>query len=163
MASSKSIASETCELVFQVSPLGYYQFDEEEEDEEEGENRTEFVDNPDFEGIPLRELIDPSLANWVHHCQYILPQGRCSWFNPMQKSEVRLNEATGSSLTYRGWSFCSIQIKHCGLISIVACYCLRAFTHLIVRQVHFSLLFEITSTGLRLSTSSKLKEVLFYT
>ena len=75
-------------ILFQISPLGYYQFDEEDEDEEENENQTEFMENPDFEGIPLRELIDPSLSNWVHHVQYILPQGRCTWFNPLQKGEV---------------------------------------------------------------------------
>jgi len=70
----------------QVSPLGYYQFDDEEEDEEEDGERTDFIDNPDFEGVPLRDLVDPSLANWVHHVQHVLPQGRCSWFNPVQKS-----------------------------------------------------------------------------
>lgn len=70
-----------------ISPLGFYQFDEEEEEEEEGEGRDNFVENVDFEGIPVQELIDPSLANWVHHVQHILPQGRCSWWNPVQKNE----------------------------------------------------------------------------
>ncbi|XP_078490298.1 uncharacterized protein LOC100180393 [Ciona intestinalis] len=76
----------------QVSPLGYYQFDEEEEEEEEGEGRTDFVENPDFEGVPLRDLIDPSMANWVHHVQHVLPQGRCVWFNPVQKNEEDFEE-----------------------------------------------------------------------
>ncbi|XP_076442050.1 radial spoke head protein 4 homolog A-like [Babylonia areolata] len=70
-----------------ISPLGFYQFDEEEEEEEEGEARDHFVTNLDFEGIPVRDLIDPSLSNWVHHVQHILPQGRCSWWNPVQKNE----------------------------------------------------------------------------
>ncbi|KAK3757877.1 hypothetical protein RRG08_014433 [Elysia crispata] len=70
-----------------ISPLGFYQFDEEEEEEEEGEGRDHFVENMDFEGIPVRELADPSLGNWVHHVQHILPQGRCSWWNPVQKNE----------------------------------------------------------------------------
>ncbi|ESO94242.1 hypothetical protein LOTGIDRAFT_118662 [Lottia gigantea] len=70
-----------------ISPLGFYQFDEEEEEEEEGEARDHFVENLDFEGITVRELADPSLTNWVHHVQHILPQGRCSWWNPVQKSE----------------------------------------------------------------------------
>jgi len=70
-----------------ISPLGFYQFDEEEEEEEEGEGRDNFVENLDFEGIPTKELADPSLANWVHHVQHILPQGRCSWWNPVQKNE----------------------------------------------------------------------------
>ena len=72
----------------QISPQGFYQFDEEEEEEEEGEGRTDFTENPDFEGLPIRELVDPSLSNWVHHVQHILPQGRCVWFNPVQKPEV---------------------------------------------------------------------------
>merc|ERR1711976_150196 len=70
-----------------ISPLGFYQFDEEEEEEEEGAGRDNFVENLDFEGIPVRELCDPSLSNWVHHVQHILPQGRCSWWNPVQKNE----------------------------------------------------------------------------
>nr|KAG5688285.1 hypothetical protein BaRGS_033945 [Batillaria attramentaria] len=70
-----------------ISPLGFYQFDEEEEEEEEGEARDHFVNNLDFEGIPVRDLTDPTLSNWVHHVQHILPQGRCSWWNPVQKNE----------------------------------------------------------------------------
>ncbi|XP_062965935.1 radial spoke head protein 6 homolog A [Cynocephalus volans] len=71
-----------------VSPLGFYQFAEEEGDEEDegGAGRDSYEENPDFEGIPVLELVD-SMANWVHHVQHILPQGRCSWVNPLQKSE----------------------------------------------------------------------------
>ncbi|XP_071961999.1 radial spoke head protein 6 homolog A-like [Antedon mediterranea] len=71
----------------QISPLGFYQFDEEEEEEEEEGARDTFIENPDYEGIPVKDLVDPSLANWVHHAQHILPQGRCSWFNPIQPQE----------------------------------------------------------------------------
>jgi len=70
-----------------ISPLNFYQFDEEEEEEEESEGRDHFVENIDFEGMPVRDLADPSLANWVHHVQHVLPQGRCSWWNPVQKNE----------------------------------------------------------------------------
>jgi len=70
-----------------ISPLGFYQFDEEEEEEEEGAGRDNFVENLDFEGIPVRELVDPLFSNWVHHVQHILPQGRTSWWNPVQKNE----------------------------------------------------------------------------
>jgi len=77
----------------QISPIGYYQFDDEEEEEdEEGGGRTEFVENPDYEGVPLRELVDPTLASWVHHVQYVLPQGRCTWFNPTQRGDVEEEE-----------------------------------------------------------------------
>nr|KAF6407942.1 radial spoke head 6-like protein A [Molossus molossus] len=71
-----------------ISPLGFYQFNEEEGDEEEegGPGRDSFEENPDFEGIPVLELVD-SMANWVHHMQHILPQGRCTWVNPFQKKE----------------------------------------------------------------------------
>lgn len=57
-----------------VSPHDYYQFDAEEEEDEEEAQRDNFVENLDFEGIPVRDLCDPSLQNWVHHVQHILPQ-----------------------------------------------------------------------------------------
>lgn len=58
-----------------ISPLGYYQFDEDDEGEEEDEEgKTDFVENPEFEGIPVRDLADPSLTNWVHHVLHVLPQ-----------------------------------------------------------------------------------------
>ncbi|XP_049755603.1 radial spoke head protein 4 homolog A isoform X1 [Elephas maximus indicus] len=76
-----------------VSPLGFYQFGEEEgEEEEEVEGgRESFEENSDFEGIPVTDLVE-SLSNWVHHVQHILPQGRCNWFNPTQKSEEEEEE-----------------------------------------------------------------------
>lgn len=55
--------------------MGFYQFDEEEEfDEEEGAIRDNFIENPEFEPIPVRDLIDPSMSNWIHHVLHILPQ-----------------------------------------------------------------------------------------
>ncbi|XP_038197008.1 radial spoke head protein 4 homolog A isoform X3 [Arvicola amphibius] len=76
-----------------VSPLGFYQFGEEEgEEEEEVEGgRDSYEENPDFEGIQVIDLVE-SLSNWVHHVQYILPQGRCTWFNPIQKNEEEEEE-----------------------------------------------------------------------
>ncbi|XP_059940709.1 radial spoke head protein 6 homolog A [Mesoplodon densirostris] len=76
-----------------ISPLGFYQFGEEEGDEEEegGARRDSYEENPDFEGIPVLELVD-SMANWVHHTQHILPQGRCTWVNPLQKTEEEEEE-----------------------------------------------------------------------
>ncbi|XP_037699491.1 radial spoke head protein 4 homolog A isoform X2 [Choloepus didactylus] len=58
-----------------VSPLGFYQFVEEEgEEEEEVEGgRDSFEENPDFEGIQVTDLVE-SLSSWVHHVQHILPQ-----------------------------------------------------------------------------------------
>ncbi|XP_075042091.1 radial spoke head protein 6 homolog A-like [Mixophyes fleayi] len=78
-----------------VSPLGYYQFGEEEGDEEEeGAVRDTYEENPEFEGIPVAELVD-SLSNWVHHVQHILPQGRCVWVNTAVKSEEEMEEEEG--------------------------------------------------------------------
>ncbi|GAB1295096.1 Radial spoke head protein 4 homolog A [Apodemus speciosus] len=75
-----------------VSPLGFYQFGEEEGEEEEVEgSRDSYEENPDFEGIQVIDLVE-SLSNWVHHVQYILPQGRCNWFNPIQKDEEEEEE-----------------------------------------------------------------------
>ncbi|XP_054846182.1 radial spoke head protein 6 homolog A-like isoform X2 [Eublepharis macularius] len=59
----------------QISPLGFYQFGEEEGDEEEegGAGRDSYEENPDFEPISVVELVD-SLSNWVHHVLNILMQ-----------------------------------------------------------------------------------------
>ena len=48
--------------------------------------------NIDFEGVSLRDLTDPTMLNWVHHTQHILPQGRCSWFNVFEKPEDDFEE-----------------------------------------------------------------------
>ncbi|XP_005389172.1 PREDICTED: radial spoke head protein 4 homolog A isoform X2 [Chinchilla lanigera] len=76
-----------------VSPLGFYQFGEEEGEEEEDveSGRDSFEENPDFEGIQVIDLVE-SLSNWVHHVQHILPQGRCTWFNPIPKHEEEEEE-----------------------------------------------------------------------
>lgn len=72
----------------QISPIGFYRFDEENEAEgEEEDGRDTFILNEEYEGMPVRELADPSLSNWVHHVQHILPQGRTKWWNPKQKGE----------------------------------------------------------------------------
>lgn len=74
-----------------ISPQGYYMFEEDEDEDDEGARDT-FVVNPEFEGLSVSELIDTSFTNWVHHIQYILPQGRCSWFNPNQKKDEEEEE-----------------------------------------------------------------------
>ncbi|EDV20309.1 Radial spoke head protein 4-like protein A [Trichoplax sp. H2] len=71
----------------QISPLGYYHFDEDEDEDEDENVRDSFIVNLEFEGLSLKELLEPSLSNWVHHVQYLLPQGRCTWFNPTEKPE----------------------------------------------------------------------------
>jgi len=49
-------------------------FDEDEEEPEEGEIREGYIPNEEYEEMPVREMIDPSLENWVHHTLHILPQ-----------------------------------------------------------------------------------------
>ncbi|OXU18503.1 hypothetical protein TSAR_012053, partial [Trichomalopsis sarcophagae] len=61
-----------------VSPIGYFTFDE---DEEETEGR-EIVKNWHYEQPPLKDLIDLSLSSWCHHSPYILSQGRLEWLAP---------------------------------------------------------------------------------
>jgi len=68
-----------------VSPIGFYTFDEENGDDEEG--RHAFIPNEEFEPKTRAELLDNTLAGWVHHGQAILPQGRCKWVNPNPKKE----------------------------------------------------------------------------
>ncbi|NXL85093.1 RSH4A protein, partial [Alectura lathami] len=70
-----------------ICPSGYYQFAEEEDEEEEvGGARDNYEQNPDFQPLSGVEMVE-SLSTWVHHVQNILNQGRCVWFNPLQKSE----------------------------------------------------------------------------
>ncbi|CAF1262726.1 unnamed protein product [Adineta steineri] len=59
---------------------------EEEEEEEEG-GRENYQDNEDFKGAALIELVDEELNGWVHHAQYVLPQGRTKWWNPTENIE----------------------------------------------------------------------------
>ncbi|XP_068083680.1 radial spoke head protein 6 homolog A [Anabrus simplex] len=81
----------------QVSPLGFYHFDEEEEEveEEEEQQRTNYIENPEFEPVPLRDLLDGNFPFWVHHTQHILKQGRTAWWNPkkgLQKEDEEEEE-----------------------------------------------------------------------
>ncbi|GFO20566.1 radial spoke head protein 4-like protein a [Plakobranchus ocellatus] len=67
-----------------VSPIGYFKFDEEgEEEEEHEESRDTCIRDEDFDGVSPRDLSDSGLGFWVHHSNYILPQGRTVWFNPV--------------------------------------------------------------------------------
>ncbi|XP_077062721.1 radial spoke head protein 4 homolog A isoform X1 [Siphateles boraxobius] len=72
-----------------VSPLGFYQFGE-DEGEDEG-LRDSFEENPNFEGIHVNEMAE-SLNLWVHHVQHILTQGRCVWVNITKKSADDVDE-----------------------------------------------------------------------
>ena len=61
-----------------ISPAGYYMFDEESLLDDEEDILHSFIVNTDFEGLSLREMKDSNMNNWVHHLQYILPQGNNS-------------------------------------------------------------------------------------
>uniref|UniRef100_A0A8C0UPH9 Radial spoke head protein 4 homolog A-like n=1 Tax=Cyanistes caeruleus TaxID=156563 RepID=A0A8C0UPH9_CYACU len=71
-----------------VSPTGFYQFAEEDEEEEGADT---YEENPEFEPPPVVEMVE-SLTMWAHHVKGILNQGRCSWINPSQKSEENEEE-----------------------------------------------------------------------
>ncbi|XP_046605104.1 radial spoke head protein 6 homolog A [Neodiprion virginianus] len=73
-----------------ISPIGWYNFggDEEEEigEEEEGLGGN-ISENPHYDPLSLKDLIDPSMSNWCHHRQHILKQGRTTWWNPNAPEE----------------------------------------------------------------------------
>ncbi|CAH8840240.1 unnamed protein product [Trichobilharzia szidati] len=76
-----------------ISPINYYQFNEDEEEEmEEDASRENFVENSEYEPMTIYDLTDPSLSNWVHHTAYILPQGRTVWWNTATKSNDDLDD-----------------------------------------------------------------------
>ena len=62
----------------QISPIGFYTFDNEEEEAEEDAIQENYIENPDYAPLHLKELVDPS--NVVHHTSHILPQGRSVWY-----------------------------------------------------------------------------------
>ncbi|KAM9849264.1 radial spoke head protein 4 homolog A [Aulostomus maculatus] len=74
-----------------VSPMGFYHITEEEGDEEEEIPLDRCEVNPDFEGLPVAEMVE-SLSAWVHHTQHILQQGRCTWVNMAIKPQDESND-----------------------------------------------------------------------
>ncbi|KAJ1343533.1 hypothetical protein BSLG_001914 [Batrachochytrium salamandrivorans] len=68
-----------------LSPNGYYIVDTDEAESEENTQAASIIINPDFEGFDNEQLLN--LSNWVHHVQYILPQGRVTWENPNARAE----------------------------------------------------------------------------
>ncbi|NXN84759.1 RSH4A protein, partial [Bombycilla garrulus] len=66
-----------------VSPTGFYQFANEDEEEEAADT---YEENPEFEPPPVSEMVE-SLATWAHHVKGILKQGRCVWINPQKLEE----------------------------------------------------------------------------
>jgi len=74
----------------QISPIGYYTFDEDGDEDEEA--RANFIVNEDFEPKTRQELADGSLAGWAHHVQALLPQGRAKWVNPDPPKETEDDE-----------------------------------------------------------------------
>ena len=46
--------------------------------------------NAEFEITKISELAD--ISNWSHHVNYILPQGRTVWWNPVQKADDEFEE-----------------------------------------------------------------------
>ncbi|XP_044729060.1 radial spoke head protein 4 homolog A [Chrysoperla carnea] len=70
-----------------VAPVGLYTYFENEEeedfnDEDDERIRTEIYLNSNYDKVNVRDLNDGTLSFWVHTALYILPQGRCIWWNP---------------------------------------------------------------------------------
>jgi len=70
-----------------VSPAGYFNFGGEEDEAEDAGAGGSPMENINFQGIPVIELVDPAMENWVHHVPYVLPQGRTTWFDPNPAGE----------------------------------------------------------------------------
>ncbi|XP_076289403.1 radial spoke head protein 4a [Lasioglossum baleicum] len=78
-----------------ISPIGFLTFGGEDEEEELGEEMEEggkLSENPHYDPLPIKELVDSSMANWCHHAQYILKQGRITWWNPGKEEEEDVGE-----------------------------------------------------------------------
>ncbi|XP_076665778.1 radial spoke head protein 4a [Andrena cerasifolii] len=78
-----------------ISPIGFFTFggeDEEEELEEEPEEGGALSENPHYDPLPIKDLVDSSMSNWCHHAPYILKQGRTVWWDPGRMGEEELGE-----------------------------------------------------------------------
>ncbi|KYN21616.1 Radial spoke head protein 4 like protein A [Trachymyrmex cornetzi] len=79
-----------------VSPIGFFTFSGEDEDEETEEERKkiytedELLENINYDPLPIKDLVDPSMSNWCHHSPYILNQGRTVWWNPKEENIVNV-------------------------------------------------------------------------
>lgn len=73
----------------QVSPAGYFRFDEGEEADDAFDIAAgqggKIILNRDFEPLTVKDLTDPTCTFWVHHTAHILKQGRTVWYNVNQK------------------------------------------------------------------------------
>eukprot|EP00117_Sycon_ciliatum_P014925 scpid29995/ scgid14989/ Radial spoke head protein 4 homolog A; Radial spoke head-like protein 3 len=65
-----------------LSPVGYYAMPEEEEDDEGGAANIPLEINEEYEPPGMDDLCE-NLQSWAHSVRYILPQGRCTWYNPL--------------------------------------------------------------------------------
>ncbi|XP_048510818.1 radial spoke head protein 6 homolog A [Athalia rosae] len=74
-----------------ISPIGWYNFGEDEEEEALGEEEEEIGgimhENPHYDPLPIKDLVDQSMTNWCHHEQHILEQGRTTWWNPKAEGD----------------------------------------------------------------------------
>ncbi|XP_012275774.1 radial spoke head protein 6 homolog A [Orussus abietinus] len=78
-----------------ISPIGYFTFgtgDEEEIDEEE-ESDGNISENPHYDPLSIKDLVDPSMSNWCHHNPFLLKQGRTVWWNPKKSEDEGEEEA----------------------------------------------------------------------
>jgi len=48
----------------------------------------EITENPHYEPLSIKNLVDPSMSNWCHHSPYVLKQGRIVWWSPEKEEEI---------------------------------------------------------------------------
>ena len=76
----------------QIAPSGYYTFGDDDDDDDDEELKEGFSINPEYTGLSIAELTDSLMTGWVHITPYILPQGRCRWFDPAIRLDNNLEE-----------------------------------------------------------------------
>ncbi|XP_025991672.2 radial spoke head protein 6 homolog A [Solenopsis invicta] len=76
-----------------ISPIGFFTFsgeDEDEEIEEERKKKEELSENINYDPLPIKDLVDPSMSNWCHCSPYILTQGRTVWWEESLEKEENI-------------------------------------------------------------------------
>ncbi|CAH1391276.1 unnamed protein product [Nezara viridula] len=74
-----------------VSPLGFYSAGGEEEAVEIEEGQL-YMENIDYQPLPTKDLLDPTLEFWVHHEQFLLEQGRTEFWSAESVVEAEMED-----------------------------------------------------------------------
>lgn len=57
----------------------------------------ELSENINYDPLPIKDLVDPSMSNWCHCSPYILTQGRTVWWEESLEKEENIVDVSRSN------------------------------------------------------------------